>query len=326
MMLGPIFNSAMKRRMRSYRAPLLLTAYGMFVLLVSSGAVMTLQKSELTLGNLRMGLETYIYLSVMQFFLIVMVAPALTAGSIAGERERQTLDLLLCTRTGAMRIVFGKLLSNVCFIALMVISSLPAMAVTLFFGGVTLPEMLYMLLFLIVTALACSSVGIFCSAVFKRTVTATVVSYLTIFAIGAGTLFIALLQIGRGTLLSDVIYSSSSYGYSVVSSSSVAYISSGGSVPTAVSGTMQTLSLLPKYLLINPAVGLFTTLVEQTGLLRNTFENYLGGVGYQLFSFFDVIGSVASLNMITLALLSLLLSALAALFVKPSGLKAKKKK
>ena len=37
---------------------------------------------------------------MLQFGMLVLVAPAMTAGSISGERERQTLDLLLVTDTG----------------------------------------------------------------------------------------------------------------------------------------------------------------------------------------------------------------------------------
>ncbi|MCL1964388.1 MAG: ABC transporter permease, partial [Firmicutes bacterium] len=107
MMRNPIFESSMTRRMRSCRAPLLITLYVLFVLLVSAREIIVMQSREVTLGDLRVGLESYIYLSVMQFFLIILVAPALTAGAIAGERERQTLDLLLCTRVGAIRIVTG---------------------------------------------------------------------------------------------------------------------------------------------------------------------------------------------------------------------------
>lgn len=312
MMRNPIFESSMTRRMRSYRAPLLLTLYVVFLLLVSGVALVTLQKAQLSLGNLRAGIETYIYLSVMQFALIILVAPALTAGSIAGERERQTLDLLLCTRVSSLSIVLGKLLSSVCFLGLMVVASLPPLVLTLFFGGITLSELLLMMVFLIVTALACCSIGIFCSAVFKRTVTATVVAYLSIFALGVGTiLFPIVFQMGQINELLDMVRMAQ-YGTSSV------FIGGSGQVAT------EAVRAIPKILYLNPGVGLFSMLVQQTGILQRTFE--MGGYqGNQLYSLFELSGSTAMINMAVLVGTSMILTGLAAVFIKPSGRRSKKK-
>lgn len=319
MMHNPVFESSMKRRMRSWRAPLLIGLYIVFLLVVSYPALSTLMKDEVSLGNLRAGLETYIYLTVMQFMLIVLVAPALTAGSICGERERQTLDLLLCTRVGSLRIVLGKLLSSVCFLALMVVASLPVMALTLYYGGVGIGDIALMELFLIVVAFACCAVGILCSAIFKRTVTATVVAYLSIFAIGVGTLLLPLvLQIQQ---ISEAVgmLSGMSYG------SGVAFIG-GVSGPTAVYGAASPYALLPKLFFVNPAIGLFSLLVDQTGLLSNTMSSMMGWRGSELFAAMEMIGSVAWINVIVLLVLSAGMVCVAALFVKPGGRKVRRKK
>lgn len=316
MMHNPVFESSMKRSMRSFRAPLLLTLYGLFMILVSLGTLTILQRGELSLGNLRAGLESHIYMSVMQFVLIILVAPALNAGSIAGERERQTLDLLLCTRTSSLSIVCGKLFSSFCFLALLIISSLPVMCVSLYFGGITIWDILIMMLFLLVTALTCCAVGIFCSSVFKRTVTATVVAYLIIFGVGAGTLlFPLLLQYGQlSSLTSSFTTYSSSYSAVVYSSTAAGGI-----------GTGTNLGNVPKLLFLNPAVGIFSLLVEQTGLLQRSFSN-LGYRGNSLYSVFELTGSFANVNMLVQLFCSAILTGAAAFFVKPTGRKAKKKK
>lgn len=315
MMRNPVFESSMKRRMRSFRSPLLITLYCAFLLAVSFMAIITLQNATISLNDLRSGLQTYIYLAIMQFMLIILVAPALTSGAISGERERQTLDLLLCTRVGAVRIVLGKLLSSVSFLALMIISSLPAMAITLFFGGISIWDMLLMELFLLITALACCSIGIFCSALFKRTVTATVVSYLAIFAIGVGTLIVPILFQSRQ--LSNVINMASSY------SSSVGIIySSGGGMQTLSSAVLE----LPKLIFVNPAAGLLSLLVQQTGMMQSTLGNLFGYRGAELLSVIEMVNSIAWINMVVLMVCSVLLTVVAALFVKPTGRRAKKRK
>ena len=51
------------------------------------------------------GLRAYAALVGVETLLLALVAPAMTGAAIAGERERQTLELLLVTRTGAFRIV-----------------------------------------------------------------------------------------------------------------------------------------------------------------------------------------------------------------------------
>lgn len=98
-----------------------------------------------------------------QFAMILLITPAMTAGSIAGERERQTLDMLLVTNTGSLRIVAGKLLESLGYVALLLVAALPTMCLTLITGGVTLADVLTGALFLLVTAFAALSVGVFAS-------------------------------------------------------------------------------------------------------------------------------------------------------------------
>lgn len=298
MMRNPVFEANARRRMRSPGAPLLLTLYGLFLLAVCANALLTLRQPTLTIANLRVGIETHIYLALMQFLLIILVAPSLTAGLIAGERERQTLDLLLCSYVGPFRIVLGKMLNSLCFIVLLIVTSLPMMAVMLFFGGIGIGDMAMMLFFLTLTALACCSIGIFCSALFKRTVTATVFSYLIIFAIGIGTVVLPFLW-DRASV-TKLAYA----GAEAIDSASV-------SIP------------LPFYL--NPGIGLASMIVRQTGMLRDTLQQFLGYRGGRIFSLLENMRSFERAHMLVLAGLSALLTISAALFVKPSGRRASKR-
>ena len=56
-------------------------------------------------------MELYEFVTSMEFILLMFIVPAVTASAISGERERQTLDLMLTTRMSAGQIVTGKLLS-----------------------------------------------------------------------------------------------------------------------------------------------------------------------------------------------------------------------
>jgi ABC-type transport system involved in multi-copper enzyme maturation permease subunit len=296
--------------MRSYRAPLLISLYSVFLLAVSIGALLMMQREGLTLGNLRIGLETYVYLVVMQFLLIVLVAPALTAGAISGERERQTLDLLLCTRVGAFQIVIGKLFSTLAFLALMIFSSLPALAVTLFFGGVAFVDMLVALSFLVLCAFACCAIGIFFSSVFKRSVTSTVFAYLAVFVIGVGTLAFPLL-FQQATLTRAVELS-----YQVTSGFAGA--------PTG----MDVLRSLPELLCISPIIGLLSILVNQTGLLQRTVTEFVGLYSYSFSGLYNVVQyseMIAYINMAFLFCAGALFSLFSVAFIKPSGRRARRR-
>ena len=53
-------------------------------------------------------MDLYEFVTSMEFLLLMFIVPAVTASSISGERERQTLDLMLTTRMSAGQIVGGE--------------------------------------------------------------------------------------------------------------------------------------------------------------------------------------------------------------------------
>src|SRR5215472_17539541 len=63
-------------------------------------------------GLSSVGTNLYYMLSVLQLFLIIFISPAFTATVVNGEKERQTFDLLLCSRLSAFSLVSGKLLAG----------------------------------------------------------------------------------------------------------------------------------------------------------------------------------------------------------------------
>lgn len=247
-MMNPIFESSARRRMRTLRTPAVLTAY---LLAMAAAALSQLARffgQGVTVCAMRQGVECYIWMTALQFLLIVVVAPALSAGSVAGERERQTFDLLLVTGVGVRRIVLGKLAENFSFLALLLLCGMPAPAMALLTGGVTILYLLQTYVWLLLIALAALSVGLLMSVIFRRTLSAVVASYLAIFAIGALSWVLA----KRGPLAAA--YTGELLGKL-----------SEMSLPAL-------LALVPAVLFLNPAVGLVTLLASQTGILHRTME------------------------------------------------------
>lgn len=299
-MSNPIFAFSAIRRMRSARTPLLITLYSLLLALLAYFTVYgRFMGATVTLGDMRLSVDGYAYMIMLQFALLVLVAPAMTAGSISGERERQTLDLLLVTNTGAVKLVLGKLLESFGFLALMVMCSLPMLSLVLITGGATFAQVLVSVAFLLLTALAALSVGLVCSSLFQRTVTATVMSYLSVFALGIVTLL---------PLWHDVKCIGDLYD-----------------AMNIVGGQLHTIEYTPISFTINPALGLFSLLAAQTQM----FSSMLWQFSYSLANTFTYLPFDHFLycNMAFLAAASVLLIALAALNLrvrKPRAPKGKR--
>lgn len=257
-MMNPLLSSSARRRMRGVRTPVIIVLYDLLIAVFALLILADVGAKELPMRYMRSGIECYIIMLGVQFLLTILIAPAMTAGSISGERERQTLDLLLVTNTGAFRIVWGKFLESFAFAALLIFSTLPMLCIVLIPGGVTLLQILTSMLFMLVTAFGALSIGTLCSAIFRRTVASTVAAYLIVFAIGVGTLLVA------GVQLNGV---AAKYDYDTTRFSSMT--------------AQQLMALVPKALFLNPGMGYLCLVADQTLLLQSTFS--MLGNGYWLY-------------------------------------------
>lgn len=291
-MSNPILSFSARRRMRSVRTPVLLTTYALLLAVLGYAAVYEpFVGATVKMGDMRASVNGYALLVMLQFGLLVLVAPAMTAGSISGERERQTLDLLLVTNTGRMKLVMGKLLESFGFLALMVLCSMPTLSLVLITGGATIVQVATSILFLLLTALAALSVGLFCSALLKRTVTSTVVSYLVVFGIGIITFLPLWHDVKRIGDLYDAM--------------------------NIAGKQLHMISYTPIAFTMNPGLGLFSLLQEQTqmfGSMLWQFSYTLGNTqAYVRYDYF------LALNMAFMFVASVLLMLLSAFQMRVHG-------
>ena len=137
-----------------------------------------------------------LYQSFVSFFPVIAVAqlsiislsiPIITASSISGEREKGTLDTLLTTTTSYFSIVFGKMMSAVIRIMIFIIASIPLMAISFMVGGLSWLILLEFLFLSLVFAILAGSIGVYCSAKCKKTITSVLLSFGIYFVIGGGT-------------------------------------------------------------------------------------------------------------------------------------------
>lgn len=115
-----------------------------------------------------------------QYLLASLMAPSFAAGTITGEKERKTYEMLLASPLRPAAIVLGKLLASLTHLAALIFASLPIVMLCLPLGGVSLYEVLAAYLGLIVSVVTFGMISVACSSYFKRTAASLVVSYLVI--------------------------------------------------------------------------------------------------------------------------------------------------
>lgn len=232
---NPILKKELVLGSRSIKFPIALMCYSGCMALI---ALVFLAASGATYRAMDFEVLTTIFLilAFLQLALICIIIPVLTAGSIAGERERQTLDLLLTAPVKSVTIITGKLLSAMCNIILFVISSLPAMSIAFLYGGIQWKFLFIFVIAIMVTAFFCGAVGVWCASLFKKTILSIVMTLVVEMVFFLGTIAaVAGIYAGKYSMM----------------------LNAAANAPaTAVSSTMTVqMGWIPAILYLNPAVG-----------------------------------------------------------------------
>lgn len=199
--INPVLQREIKVKMRGWKSPITLSVY-LSILILFAGLVMFNMNQDIysPVLNTSRFMSIYSNLSTIQFILIMFIAPALTSGAISGEREKQTLDLLLSTKMSSISIVIGKLMASISHILLLVIASLPIFSIVFLFGGISGVEILQLFGYYIITAITFGAIGIFFSTMFKKTAISNALSYGTIGILCIGTLIIFIMSMSLGAM------------------------------------------------------------------------------------------------------------------------------
>ena len=184
---NPVLKKELKQSMRTVRFPILVVLFNTVLAIIGLiGLYISNEQIKLTgIINYRDNIYLYILLMCVEFILLIFIMPAMTSGLISGERERQTLDILLASRLTPAQSICGKLSSALANLAILLFSGLPVISLTFIYGGIDISDILFTILYLLFIALFTGSAGIFCSCVLKKTTFATVLTY------GIELLFIA---------------------------------------------------------------------------------------------------------------------------------------
>jgi ABC-type transport system involved in multi-copper enzyme maturation permease subunit len=195
---NPVLIKELRGRMRGNRAMIILTIYlsiiGIVTLLVYLAMVsrMSFGSNDFDTGRW-VGRSIFTTVMIMALAQVCIITPSLTSGSIAGEKERQSYDLLITTLLSPWQIVAGKLMAALSFALLLIVSVLPLAGLSFLFGGVSGIELVLGMIGLVVTAVLYASIGLVWSTLMRGTLGATVMAQGTVLLWLLGVPFLALI-------------------------------------------------------------------------------------------------------------------------------------
>lgn len=192
--------------------------------------IVTVMLASMSMGsgafNYGMLISIFPTLGCIEVGLISLIVPILTSASISGERERQTLDIMLTTPVSPFSIALGKLGHAVMIVMMYAITSLPLFAVAFIFGGLKWRALFGLFAMLVYLGIYVGSVGIFCSSVVKRSIVATILTIV----IGVSIIIITGIVLGMG----------------------VSFIESAKYANNVASNVPDNLGIIPMVMFVNP--------------------------------------------------------------------------
>ena len=178
---NPMIRKELRQRLRERRAWLLPTLY----LLVLSGTVtfayyFSIQKNPANPQEIQgadIGLAVFLTVVYTQIGVLLLMAPVFSAGSLTIEKEQRTLAALLTSLLTAPQIWWGKFVAALLYLLLLLSSALPLLALSFAFGGVEPMDLVKSVGSTILVLASINAVGLWCSAIFRRSVHSTAAGY-----------------------------------------------------------------------------------------------------------------------------------------------------
>lgn len=199
---NPVYKREMTVRARSFRMPLIILVFNGLL------AAVSLLNMYSTVAQVRISatiqyssfLQLYAFVATLEFLLLMFIMPALTSGSISGERERQTLELLFTTKMSSADIVIGKLLSALSQLLVLVVSSFPVLLLTFVYGSVDFLDLGLLLICYVTVALFAGGIGILSSSFMRRSTFSNVCTYGILLLVVVGTLMLNSFLLGLANM------------------------------------------------------------------------------------------------------------------------------
>jgi hypothetical protein len=212
---NPILIRELRRRMRGRALVYSMIGYICLITLVAILIMLGMSPSAMDMANIQnpaggqnflsqlinCGTTIFKWITAIQFLLVLIVAPTITAGMTTAEKERKTFEFLQVTTIHPWAYVMGSFLSTVFYVVLALICALPPLCLAFLFGGVAPSDVLETFAILLAGSIILSSFGLYISSTRERTRAAQgVVVFVIFLALFVGTTFLRgfLLYFGTG--------------------------------------------------------------------------------------------------------------------------------
>lgn len=162
MLAGPLLTREVLTAPRQWKHFLLRAGYvGAFaVLLYTAGQAMFGFQEVRNIGDIaRFGSYVFGLAAVVQLSLVIAAALLFAANTVAQEKDRRTLVLLLMTDLHSRELVLGKLLGSLLPVLTLIAVSLPVLSFIRLLGGVTMSQVLWLEGLCLAAALAAGAWG-----------------------------------------------------------------------------------------------------------------------------------------------------------------------
>jgi ABC-2 type transport system permease protein len=195
--MNPMIRKELRQRMRERRSWVLPSLY-----LLVLGATVALAYFFSTQGTpfqadarqgAQVGIAVFLTVAYTQLTLLLLLAPVFSAGSLTIEKEQRTLAMLLTSLLSAAEIWFGKFVSAMLFLALLLVSALPVLGLAFSLGGIGPEELIRATAMTLLVLASMSAVGLYFSSIFRRSVHSTAVSYAAVIVLSGVTFVVYLL-------------------------------------------------------------------------------------------------------------------------------------
>ena len=138
---NPVLQRELLVNLRTNRAFLLLAMYQVLLAVVVLVAWPTAERLDLT-SNPPSATKLVNLFFLGQYVIASLMAPSFAAGTITGEKERVTYEMLLASPMRPGAIVLGKMVASLTHLGMLILASLPIIVLCLPLGGVSLYEVL----------------------------------------------------------------------------------------------------------------------------------------------------------------------------------------
>ena len=179
MRLNPIVKKEVRVQARSMRICWEVFAYEAIMAAVFFFAMLifeqSLSYSQENIYNSITGL--YPVLGVTQILILGVVIPIRTSTAISGEKERQTFDIMMTTSMSPFSIIMGKAMTAIMQGLFFVVAGMPILALAFVIGGMSWAKLFSYLGVAVLVSLFSAGIGIFCSSVCRKSISAVILSY-----------------------------------------------------------------------------------------------------------------------------------------------------